>query len=140
MQHDGITATALMVLAAFAVERITTGILFILSLFRKWSVFLSGPTPAVAEKRQKLAYFVLAGTLVLIVVCLRSELRVLTVLNIDSPDPYLDIALTWLVMVAGSDRIGTLVKGAPASAPEKVSKPVEIKGTVRLIGDVKDAA
>ena len=140
MQHDGVTATALMVLAAFAVERVTTGILFLLSFFAKWRTWLNGATPADADRRQKLAYFALAGTLVLIVVTLRSELRVLTVLNIESPEPLVDIALTWLVMVAGSDRIGTLIKGAPASAPEKVSKPVEIKGSVRLVKDMEDAA
>jgi hypothetical protein len=141
MKHDGVTATALMVLAAFAVERVTTGVLFMLSLSAKWRAFLAGLSKTVeVEKRQKLAYFVLAGALVLVVLLVAPEIRILNVLNIESPD-LIDIGLTWLVMVAGSDRIGELVKGGSAAAPEKSSPPIEIKGSVRLVeNDMKDVA
>ena len=36
MRHDGLSVTAMMALAAFAVERVTTGILFLLSCWGVW--------------------------------------------------------------------------------------------------------
>ncbi|HEY7617072.1 MAG TPA: hypothetical protein VH744_09735 [Terriglobales bacterium] len=140
MKHDGVTVTALIALAAFAIERVTTGLLFLLSFWRTWQALFSCPgEPGKAEKRSKLAYFVLAGALVLLVVLIVPEIRVLNVLNIQAPE-ILDVALTWLVLVGGSDRIGELVKGRSAAAPEKPSKPIEIKGSVRLVEDREHAA
>jgi len=138
MQHDGVTAVALMTLAAFAVERVTSGFMFLLSFSGGWRRWLGGPNNGEVEKRQKLVYFVLAGTLVLIVLLISPEMRVLTVLNIPAATG-LDIGLTWLVLVAGSDRVGQLVKGGSA-VPAASSKPVEIKGTLRLLEDKPDAA
>jgi hypothetical protein len=141
MKHDGVTATALMVLAAFAVERVTNGLLFLLSLSPKWRGLLAGNSKSdESEKRSKLVYFAFAGAFVLIVLMVTPEIRILNVLNIESSD-LIDIGLTWLLMVAGSDRIGELVKGGSSGTPEKSTSPIEIKGSVRLLpSDMKDVA
>jgi hypothetical protein len=68
--------------------------------------------------------------LVLLVVSLSPQIRILNALNMEAPHA-LDVALTCLVLVAGSDRIGELLKGG-ASA-ETSSKPVEIKGRIQLV-------
>jgi hypothetical protein len=48
MRHDGISVTAMLALAAFAVERVTTGILFLLSFCKPWQIFSTrGSTPQV---------------------------------------------------------------------------------------------
>jgi hypothetical protein len=140
MKHDGVTATALMVLAAFAVERVTNGLLFLLAQSPKWRAMLAGSEPGNAENRSKLIYFTIAGVLVLVVLIMTPEIRVLNVLNIESSD-LVDIGLTWLVMVAGSDRIGELVKGGSTGVSEKPTSPIKIDGSVLLVpSDRKDAA
>jgi hypothetical protein len=138
MRHDGVSVTAMLALAAFAVERVTTGILFLLSFWGLWRAQFPDPDAltdpekiARARRKSKLAYFVLAGALVL-VVARSPEIRILHALNLEGP-ALLDIALTCLVLVAGSDRIGEFLKGEGGSGVEKASKPVEIVGRVQLI-------
>jgi hypothetical protein len=139
MRHDGLSVTAMMALAAFAVERVTTGILFLLSFWQRWQTAFPDPDEltdsaksAHAKRKAKLAYFVLAGLLVLLVVSLSPQIRILNALNINASAP-LDAALTCLVLVAGSDRIGELVKGGASASAESSSKPVEIKGRIQLV-------
>ncbi|HWZ84314.1 MAG TPA: hypothetical protein VNW47_16920 [Terriglobales bacterium] len=139
MRHDGISVTAMMALAAFAVERVTTGILFLLSCWSPWRSEYPDPESltdpdkiARARRKSKLAYFVLASALVLVVVKWSPEIRILHALNLEA-SPVLDVALTCLVLIAGSDRIGDFLKGDGGGASEKSSKPVEIVGRVQLI-------
>jgi len=140
MRHDGVSVTAMMALAAFAVERVTTGILFLLSFWGLWRAEYPDPDTltdpekiARAKRKNKLAYFVLAGALVFVVVKWSPEIRMLHALDLTAPTP-LDIALTCLVLVAGSDRIGDFLKGAGGGGEvEKASKPVEIVGRLQLI-------
>src|SRR6266404_437286 len=139
MRHDGLSVTAMMALAAFAVERVTTGILFLLSFWGiGWADYLdpTGLTDpkkiASAKSKSKLAYFVLASALVLVVVKFSPEIRILHALNLDA-SPALDIALTCLVLVAGSDRIGDFLKGEGSGGARQSSRPVEIVGRVQLI-------
>jgi hypothetical protein len=139
MRHDGVSVTAMMALAAFAVERVTTGILFLLSCWGAWRAEYPDPGSLTnseqigrAKRKSKLAYFILASALVLVVVKWSPEIRILHALNLDA-SPVLDIALTCLVLVAGSDRIGDFLKGEGGAGAEKASKPVEIVGRVQLI-------
>lgn len=140
MRHDGISVTAMMALAAFAVERVTTGILFLLSFWGLWRAEYPDPERltdpediARAKRKNKLAYFVLAGALVFVVVKWSPEIRILQALDLHT-STVLDIALTCLVLVAGSDRLGEFLKGeGGGGAAEKASKPVEIVGRVQLI-------
>jgi hypothetical protein len=139
MRHDGVSVTAMLALAAFAVERVTTGILFVLSFWRPWQAKFPDPETlgdagkiVAARRKNKLPYFILASVLVLLVVGLSPQIRVLTALNMDAPWQ-LDVALTCLVLVAGSDRIGELVKGGAGASVEKAAQPVEIVGRVQLV-------
>jgi hypothetical protein len=139
MNHDGVSVTALMVLVAFAVERVTKGILFLLTPVKAWQRFLSGP-PSIddrareAERRQKLAYFAFAGILALIVVLASPKMRVLYALDMNAP-MLLDAGLTWLVLVAGADRIGDLVQDKRGAVVEKPPKPLQVEGTLILKED-----
>ncbi len=137
MNHDGVSVTAFMVLVAFALERVTTAVLFLISFGGKGRRFLLGSPddkPGDAERRYKLTYFLCAGALAMLVVIAGPAVRVLTSLGMNSP-ALLDIAVTWLVLIAGADRIGDLVGGkrGAGSFAEKPAKPVQIEGTVTLL-------
>ena len=128
----------MLALAAFAVERVTTGILFLLSFWMRWQAEFPDPDTLVdvgkssqAKRKNKLAYFILAGALVFLAVDWFPEIRILNALNL-AGHPALDIALTCLVLVAGSDRIGDFLKGEGGGA-EKSSKPIEIAGRVQIV-------
>ncbi len=139
MKHDALSVTAMLVLAAFVVERVTAGVLFLFSFSATWKQHFPNPA-AIADERQsfdatrknKLAYFVLAGSLVLLVVVLGPEIRVLHALDMTAP-PILDAVLTWLLLVAGSDRIAELVPARGAESFEKKTKPIRIEGEVTLV-------
>lgn len=139
MRHDGVSVTAMMALAAFAVERVTTGILFLLSFWTRWQAEFPDPNSFAdqgqslqAKRKNKLAYFILAGALVLLVVARSPEIRILNALSLDAPR-VLDIALTCLVLVAGSDRIGDFLKGEGGIGAERSSQPIEIAGRVQIV-------
>jgi hypothetical protein len=128
-----------MVLVAFAVERVTSGVLFLLSFHKGWRRLLGGlpsidQKPASEERRYKLAYFALASIFALFVLLASRSIRVLSALGMGKNEA-LDIGLTLLVLVAGSDRIGDLVQEKRGSPAEKPSKPVQIEGTLTIKDD-----
>jgi hypothetical protein len=70
MKIDGISALAVILIASFAIDRIVTGLLFLLSFLERWE--RAFPDPATvedtlarvrAEKKQKLGYFIFAALL-----------------------------------------------------------------------------
>jgi hypothetical protein len=139
MKHDVVSVTAMLVLAAFALERVTTGVLFLLSFYSPWEARFREPARIAdadarshAERRNRLAYFTIAGGMALFVVLLSPEIRVLYAMDMTAP-VILDVGLTWLVLVAGSDRIGDLVQDGRIGAVEKPSKPIQIEGRVTLV-------
>ncbi len=139
MNHDGVSVTALMVLVAFAIERVTTAVLFLLSCNRRWRRLLAGSSvpaqdPGAFERHQKIFYFFLAGAFAIAVVLLSARVRVLSALDVDAP-AVLDVCLTWLVLVAGADRISELVGKPDAGAAEPASKPLVVEGTLTLKED-----
>ncbi len=133
--------TALMVLIAFAIERVTTGVLFLLGFRKSWKDYLFGTPddrPMEVDRHYKFAYFSLAGVITLIAVLLGPEMRVLKGLGQVAP-AVVDIALTWLVLVAGADRISSLIKEPSSHAPE-TPKPVVVEGTLTLKEEQRRAA
>jgi hypothetical protein len=139
MKHDVISVTAMLVLAAFALERVPTGVLFLLSFYGPWKARFPNPSGISdadgrdeAERNNRLVYFALAGSMALLVVLLSPEIRVVHAMDMSVPT-ILDIGLTWLVLVAGSDRIGDLVQDRRIGTVEKPPKPIQIKGTVKLL-------
>jgi hypothetical protein len=134
MKHDGVSVTALLVLVAFAIERVTTSVLFLLP--QRWRRILRVDPDAEAkrgeaERRYKLYYYSFASALALVVLLLSPGMRVLQALEVQSP-PILDIGLTCLILVAGADRIGEFFGSKGTHVVEEAPKPVQIEGTLML--------
>jgi hypothetical protein len=86
---DGVSAIALVLIASFAVDRVVTGILFLLGFNKKWVQWCPDPklvddraARTVAERRQKLAYFILAGFFGIIVLAGLGHVRILTAMGL----------------------------------------------------------
>ena len=135
MKLDGVTAIALILIASFAIDRIVTAALFLLSFVIPWLDPGSVESPgarARAEKLYKLVYVTIAGVLAVGVVAQYGGVRLLSALGMAS-DPLLDTFLTGIVLVGGSDRIAALLKlpGAP-DAERAAPPPIQITGKLTL--------
>jgi hypothetical protein len=135
MKLDGVTAIALILIASFAIDRIVTATMFLLS-------FLIPPLDpgsieglgarARAEKLYKLVYVTTAAVLAVGVVAHYGGVRILAALGM-APDPWLDTILTGIVLVGGSDRIAALLKLPGASDGERAAPPpIQITGRLTL--------
>lgn len=141
MKQDGVTVTAMIVLASFVIERLTAGILFLLSSSSRWRRKFVDPLLSKddskrvdAERMSKWIHLVLAGSLALLLLSLNRGIGVLSALGIEGYNEYVDLALTWLILVAGSDQLGELLKGESRSA-ERATTPIVITGPVTLVED-----
>lgn len=132
---DGVTAIAMIVIASFAIDRIVTATLFVLSLITTSldpESIEDAPGRRRAERIQRLLYVVLAGILGIFVVASYGNVRILAALGIET-DPLLDIILTGIILVGGSDRIAAVLKVPGAPGAEKPSpQPIQITGTLIL--------
>ncbi len=112
MKFDGISAAALIALAAFAVDRIVSALLFVLLYLHIL------PDPKVktaadqvsAERTYKLVYFI--ASLILVVVLLQAypSIRILTAMGRQVDSPLLDAFLTGVVLLGGTERLGEWMK------------------------------
>lgn len=144
MKIDGISAIAVILIASFAIDRITAGLLFLLSFIPLWRRVVPDPLEAKneqevvrAKKRHQLLYFTFAGFLGIIVLAWFGTVRIFSVLGFPQIDPILDTVVTGLILVAGSERISGLLEassGFAGSAPAEKAEPapIEVKGTVTL--------
>jgi hypothetical protein len=139
MTHDAVSVTAMLVLSAFALERVTKGLFFLLSFLSRWKARFPEPSTIAeagarheAAKKQRLAYFVVCGLLAFVVVCLSPEFRVLSAMDIEGPR-LLDFSLTWLVLMAGSDRIQDFMQDRKAAVTGASTEPIQIEGTVTVV-------
>jgi TctA family transporter len=123
-QLDGISAIALILVGSFAIDRIVTALLFLLSFVRL------APDRAADERKYKLMYYCLAGVLGIVVLAYYGQVRVLTALGIQI-EPLIDTLLTGIVLVGGADRIAEFLK-APGAAPKQEAQPIEITGKLIL--------
>ena len=133
---DPVTLLAAIAIAAFAIDRTVTALLFLSSyVWRSADPALVSPDARVqAERSYKLAYFVLACALAL-AVYFYGKLSVFSVLGFPH-NPALDAFITMLVLVGGSDRISALLKVPDAGKTSKPpAEPIQITGTVTLVGD-----
>lgn len=133
---DPVTLLAAIAIAAFAIDRTVTALLFLLSYAWKSAdpALVSADRRVQAERSYKLAYFVLACAFAL-VVYFYGKLSVFSVLGFPH-NPVLDAFITMLVLVGGSDRISALLKIPDAGkAPKPPAEPIQITGTVTLVGD-----
>jgi hypothetical protein len=140
MKMDGVTLLAVIVIGAFAIERITHGMLFLLDLldFTWWRRLSEDPAlqadpiaRAAAERKRTFTYFVLAFALGLVLTGF-GKLRVLNAVGIETTW-YFDVVLTALILVGGADRVAELLKVPGARSGEKaVERPVQVSGTLVL--------
>jgi hypothetical protein len=149
MNLNGISITAMIVLASFAIDRAKAGILFLLSSER-WENIFPDPTSlkfkdddrgrALAQRRRKLLEFGVAGTLVIAALVAFPKARVLQAMG-RTPSDMIDVAFTWLILTAGSDRLGDLLKGSSGeSSHASTPPPITITGELHVVdGDESKA-
>jgi len=137
---DGVTAVALVLIASFVIDRSANGVLFLLSLVpvfcRRFPEPITKADPVertMAEKKRKLAYFLIAGALGIGVVAWFGNVRLLYAMLGDQVNPLLDTVVTGLAIVAGGERLAVSLKfpGA-AGTEESTTRPVEINGKLVL--------
>lgn len=143
MKIDGVSAIALILIASFGIDRIVTGLLFLLSFIKSWTRFVPDPTTmqdtlerAKAEKTNTLIYFVLAGILGGVVLAFFGEVRIFRAMGFDKTNYILDSIMTGLILMAGADRVAGLLKLTGTPGVEKsTSRPIEITGKLILEGE-----
>jgi len=100
---------AIVLLASFAIERITATIGYFLDSRRLKRIDDEAAVKAREKRRRKLILTVIAGALSLAVV-LVVNLRILSVLAFQA-HALVDLFLTWLILFAGADRIRDFLAG-----------------------------
>lgn len=133
MKHDGVSVITMIVLSLFVIERVKAGILFASSWeerFRDQAISEDEHKRLKSQRRKKLVEFLITGALVLVVLLAYPEISILQPLGINAGRVF-DFALTWLVLTAGSDRLGDLLKGGGESVRAQ-PREVKITGDLRL--------
>jgi hypothetical protein len=124
---DGISLIVLVLIASFAVDRITRGVLFVLSLFGFWRRLVPEGED---EKRQRVAYIVVAGALSVAVLSWVGNVRLLAALGFTQVSPLIDSLFTGLLLTAGADRTEAMLQKMGAGGGDR--GPLEITGKVVL--------
>jgi hypothetical protein len=132
---DGVSAIAAILIASFAIDRVTTFLLFLASWVRRGGRRTRGSDLVADAGRQRMPYYIVAGVLGAVVLGGFGDVRVLGALGFVSVNPYLDALITGLVLMVGADRASDLlqkfdVPGAAAS--KKPAAPIEVTGRLVL--------
>jgi len=119
MQNIGVV-TVLMLLAAFALERVGAAAGFLVPEPKndKWT------------RLRKVAIFAIVGAVACAIVRLSDDVRILRYLQSQpKPDARTDMLLTWLVLVAGSDQVKTVAGwlGSVAAGKESPVSPIRVE-------------
>src|SRR6266849_81197 len=113
MKHlDGVTVVAVILIASFAIDRVVSALLFLLSLSKSF--------PEPASKKYQVWYFCIAGILAIFVIAYWGNVRILAAVGYPpDPNPVLDALLTGIVLVGGAERLATMLKlpGAAGAGP-----------------------
>ncbi|MDH3660926.1 MAG: hypothetical protein OEU92_13035 [Alphaproteobacteria bacterium] len=146
MKVDAVNVVALVFFASFAIDRITRGLLFLLSLTASWRIFLPDPIleedvekKLYKEKKYRLVYFIIASLFsVGLLACYNycydfQKIGIMYALDMNGHISILDILLTGVVLVAGSDFLGRLLEMSGAYDKREVrDQPIEVTGTLTL--------
>jgi len=147
MRLDGVSALALVLVASFAIDRLVSGTLFLIT----WSGILTDPEQIAegeekykAKRKYKVIYYLLAGVLGIVVMASLGGIMLLTaLLPADSSVTgtsifrFLDIVVTGLALMGGAEKLSELLKigketgGVFASASAGES-PVKVEGKLFL--------
>ena len=141
MNNDvtSINTMILIVVLSFAIERLVKAILFLLSFVRAWARHFPDPLMitdpirrAKAERKKTIVYFVLVGILALMFQ-IKGEIGLLIALKVEDSMTPLDILLTTIVLMGGSDITNKIVPLLGKDAGGESSKqPIEITGKLIL--------
>lgn len=104
---------AIVALAAFATERILAAVSYLMNAARLSRVRPGAAVRLRAKERRKLILTLLGGIIAAVIVD-RADLRILRVLELGDVHPYVDMALTWLIVFAGADKLHGIVSADSA--------------------------
>ncbi|HXA20552.1 MAG TPA: hypothetical protein VN380_26470 [Thermoanaerobaculia bacterium] len=108
---------AIIAVAAFATERIQAMVTYLMNAVRVARAQPNLVKGLRAKERRKIVLFLVAALIAYGVVD-RANLRLFRVLQVDNIQPMFDFWMTWLVVLAGSDRVRSLL-GNSSSTPQK---------------------
>jgi hypothetical protein len=117
---------AIIAVAAFATERVLAAVSYLMNAVRLSQVRKGAAMRLRTRERRKLVLFVIAAAIAYVVVD-RANLRLLRVLQIDEVHPLVDFWMTWLVVLAGADRVHSMIAGSgggSAAADDSSQTPV----------------
>lgn len=131
-------AITVLVVAAFAIDRLVAGLFFLLSFSPDLRPLVSADVSGSGHDRtRRLLYAIVAGYLGVVVVAGILKVRVFEVLTATGtggarPNAFLDTVVTGMVLAAGADRLSELVKSFSGEKKGHEDKPIQITGTLTL--------
>ncbi|HKS57694.1 MAG TPA: hypothetical protein VJS12_20520 [Steroidobacteraceae bacterium] len=136
---ETISVAAMVVVAAFAIERVSTALFFLLSFVPQWNEAMPDPgtepdptLQADLRRRMQLAAALVTGALALLVVWW-FDIRILHELHVPKAPDTLDRLFSAVVLMGGSAQIGELLKGSKSPVlPAKPPEPIRVTGTLIL--------
>jgi hypothetical protein len=141
---DGINLLTILLIASFAIERLSAGILFLLQLFHLIAdpnLVEDAAQRAQVKRRYILCHFVVSGILVIFVLLYMGDFRFLDALGLGNRTDlshvpvFLDHLLLAVVLVGGAEQMSAFLKmvGAPGGGADgRGAQPVEVKGKLIL--------
>lgn len=134
---EGVSVVAFVLLLSFAIDRVVTGILFVLSWFEWWRHLCPDPAEvteprevAAAERAQKTAYFALAAAFSLLLLQVVGS-GLLSRLGMQAGK--LDFFLSALIVMGGAERVSAFSNSLQPAGGTVVSEPpLKITGTLTL--------
>lgn len=140
MKINGLTAATMLLLAAFAVDRLSSAVTFV--LFRPKINLPNPPQSERREWRRKLCYVLIAGAIAILILAATDKVRLLGAIATASDqglqgwDSRVDWLLTFVVLVGGAERISSLLGGSHAAS--QPSEPLKIQGSITLVDSEQD--
>ena len=126
---------AAIALCAFIIDRIIASLMFVTS----WIQTSRDPSRKGLAKRKEqkrqLLYFALSGALAVVALLLVSRLR-LDLSGLGNVPPILSPILTWLILVAGAERVSSFIgvgsDAKPAAESSSETREVRVVGTLSV--------
>lgn len=134
---DGVSAVAVIAIASFAIDRIVSGVLFVISLVGLMSdpqTIQNPPRRLRAEKWHKVIYFVFAAALSIPVLAFYGQIRIFKALGFADMPGLIDASITGLILVAGADRLAEFQRFAGARAAAKAEEQAKPSEPVQVVG------
>lgn len=139
------SALVLILVLSFAADRLAKAILFLLALLPMWSKRFPDPR-LIREQERKvhvknrlvLVYTVLVASIAGIAIWMFPELRIIQMLSGPRIPELIDIIVTVIVVMGGSDLVGRIVQisgigeGTATSPTSSRNEPIEINGRLVL--------